>query len=78
MDAEEVEVHVAQELTRMMEPQGLERLERDITVQLVKDVDQPEMGGLYMFKGSLEPFAKEVKDKETKFMAEVCEKIEAS
>jgi hypothetical protein len=69
VDGEQVEVHVAQEPTRMMETQELERLARQITVHLVKGVDQPEMGSSYVFKGLFEPFAKEMQD--TNFMAEV-------
>jgi hypothetical protein len=73
VNGQEVEVHVAQEPTRVMEMQGLKSWEKDITVHLVEGVEKPETGKLYVFKGLLEPFTD---FNNMKFMAEVCDKIE--
>jgi hypothetical protein len=73
VNGQEVEVHVAQEPTRVMEMQGLKSWEKDITVHLVEGVEKPETGKLYVFKGLLEPFTD---FNNMKFMAEVCDRIE--
>ena len=66
----EIEVFVKQE--ERMFAKGFEKA---VTVHLPEGVEKPEIGSAHVFKGVLEPFTKAFKD--MKFMAEVCEKMEA-
>jgi hypothetical protein len=53
---------------------GLKGWEKSVTVRLARTVHRPDTGGLYVFKGLLEPFTKDEQD--AKFMAKVCERVE--
>jgi hypothetical protein len=68
VQAREVKVHVVKEETRYEKGWEL-----DVTIHLENGLSDPNVGGKYAFKGTLEPFTPAVKD--IKFKAEVYEQV---